>query len=210
MKVLVLEDVPQASGEVVERLSAAGMEVVRCHEPDGPAFPCSGMPGGSGCPLEHQAIDVAVSVRAEGGQPTVSEDGVRCALRNHVPVVATGASEDAPWLPLATVVEPEPAQIVGAVAEAADAPLRRHSDVATAELREVLDRKGVDASAAEAVVERRVGGLRVTLRPGVDVDTPVAQAAAVRVAAALRAIDDKSSAVDVTVAPAGDLVGAGT
>lgn len=208
MKVLVLEDVPQASASVRDGLSAAGMEVVRCHEVEGEAFPCAGMPGGSGCPLEHQTIDVAVSVRRDGGEPTVSEDGVRCALRHHVPVVATGASAGAPWLPLVTVVEPEPTRVVEAVARAAVAPLARHTEVATAELREVLVRKGIDASGAEASVERRVGGLRVTLHPGLDVATPVAQAAAVRVAAALRAIDDKSNAVDVTVAPAGDLVGA--
>lgn len=208
MKVLVLEDAPQSSTEVASRLSAAGMEVVRCHEPDGPAFPCSGMPGGAGCPLEQQAIDVAVSFRRDGGRPTVSEDGVRCALRNHVPVVAAGVTDDAPWLPMVTVVAPDADAVVAAVVDAAAAPLRRHSEAATAELRAVLDRKGLDASRAEAIVERRVGGLRVTLRPGVEVDTPVAQAAAVRVAAAMRVMDDKSSAVDVTVAPAGDLVGA--
>lgn len=208
MKVLVLEDAWRASDEVADRLSAAGMEVVRCHEPDQPPFPCSGMPGGAGCPMEHQAIDVAISVRQGDGAPTVSEDGVRCALRHHVPVVAAGVSEGAAWLPLVTVVERDTARAVEAVQEAADAPLRRHTERATAELREVLVRKGVDASRAEATVERRVGGLRVTLRPGTDLSTPVAQAAAVRVAAALRAIDDKSSAVDVTVAPAGDLVGA--
>ena len=89
-----------------------------------------------------------------------------------------------------------------AVVHAAEAPLRRHSEVATVELGHVLGRKGIDAAGSTVTVERRTGGLHATLRPVVELPTPVVQAAAVRVAAALRAIDDKSSAVDVTVAPA--------
>ena len=207
MRVLVIEDSWQAADAAVGDLESAGMDVVRCSEPDAASFPCAGMPGQGGCPIEHGPVDVALSVRAEGGDVTVNEDGVRCALRHHIPVVAAGASDGAPWLRMATVIEADTDQVVGAVRVAADAPLRRHTEVATEQLRDLLDRKDQPSAAATAEVHRVVGGLRVELDLGGDVPTPVAQAAAVRVAAAMRAIDDKSIAVDVTIR-AGELVGA--
>lgn len=208
MRVLVIEDTWQAADEASERLAAAGMEVVRCSEPDRPSFPCAGMPGQGGCPMERGVVDVALSVRAEGGDVTVNEDGVRCALRHHIPVVAAGACAEAPWLSMATSVIGADDEVVEAVRAAADAPLQRHTDVASAQLADLLERKGVDPAAATAEVHRVVGGLKVVLRPGPEVPHDVAQAAAVRVAAALRAIDDKSTAVDVTI-QSGELVGAG-
>ena len=182
MRVLVIEDSGQAADAAAENLESAGMSVVRCSEPDHASFPCSGMPGQGGCPIEHGPVDVALSVRAQGGDVTVNEDGVRCALRHHIPVVAAGASDGAPWLPMATVVESDTADVVGAVREAADAPLRRHTETATQQLRDLLERKDQPSEGATAEVHRVVGGLRVELTLGPDVPTPVAQAAAVRVA----------------------------
>ena len=207
MRVLVIEDTWQAADEACDHLAAAGMEVVRCSEPDRPSFPCAGMPGQGGCPMERGVIDVALSVRAEGGDVTVNEDGVRCALRHHIPVVAAGESAGAPWLGMATAVVADDVDVVGAVQTAADAPLRRHTEVASAQLADLLERKGIDPASASAEVHRVVGGLKVILRPGPEVPTDVAQAAAVRVAAAMRGIDDKSTAVDVTI-QSGQLVGA--
>lgn len=208
MRVLVIEDSWRAADEASDRLEAAGMDVVRCSERDRPSFPCAGMPGQGGCPMETGVIDVALSVRADGGDVTVNEDGVRCALRHHIPVVATGECAGAPWLEMATSVAKDGSELVDVVHEAADAPLRRHTEVATAQLADLLTRKGLDPTVASAEVHRVVGGLRVVLRPGPDVPQDVAQAAAVRVAAALRGIDDKSTAVDVTIQP-GELAGAG-
>lgn len=205
MRVLVLEETADAARDAEAQLSSAGMDVVRCHQPDDPAFPCAGMPGGPGCPIETTVVDVALTM----GRPAddaMPADGVRCALRHHIPVVASEVAEDAPWRSMVRPVDGD--GVLGAVLAAADAPLRRHGQIATAALRDLLTRKGVDAPAATAVVERRTGGLAVELRPGVPVDTPVLQAAAVRVAAALRGIDHESQSVDVTVMPTTESAGA--
>lgn len=200
MRVLVLEEHEHAADAAEGRLAGAGIDVVRCHQPDDPAFPCAGMPGGPGCPIETTTVDVALTV-GPSRSPEAPADGVRCSLRHHIPVVATGHGDAGPWASMVHTVD-DADDLVGAVVHAAEAPLRRHSEVATVELGHVLGRKGIDAAGSTVTVERRTGGLHATLRPVVELPTPVVQAAAVRVAAALRAIDDKSSAVDVTVAPA--------
>lgn len=199
MRVLVLEDQPGAADEVVGNLAAAGVSIVRCHEPGSTDGVCVGMPGMQGCPLETGVVDVAVSVRAEGGPVTVLEDGVRCALRHHVPLVTVGVPEDSPWVAMATETVTEPVEVTGAVLTAAEAPLQRHVAVASAELREVLARHGFDSPNASAQVHRRRGGLRVVLVPGLELPPSVAQAAAVRVAAALRSHDSRSGSLDVSV-----------
>src|SRR5690606_81307 len=140
MRVLVLEDVLGAGDGVADRLEASGSRVVRCHEPGAPAGVCVGMPGGTGCPLETGAVDVALSVRAATGPVTVVEDGVRCALRNHVPLVTLGAPEDSPWVAMATATVTDPDTVAEVVRDAADAPLRHHGAIAAGELRAVLDR----------------------------------------------------------------------
>lgn len=200
MRVLVLEDVLGAGDEVAGRLAASGSTVVRCHEPGAPAGVCVGMPGGSGCPLETGTVDVALSVRSASGPVTVVEDGVRCALRHHVPLVTLGAPEDSPWVALATASLTDADDLEATVRDAADAPLRTHGAIAAGELRAVLDRHDLPSTAASAEVVRRSGGLRVALHPAQELAPDVAQAAAVRVAAALRAHDERSGSLDVSVA----------
>jgi hypothetical protein len=131
---------------------------------------------------------------------TALEDGVRCALRHHVPLVTVGAADENPWVGLATATVAEHDDVVAAVVEAADAPLREHGAIAAGELRGVLERHGVPSSTASAEVVRRHGGLQVRIFPDHELSAPVAQAAAVRVAAALRAHDDRSGSLDVSVA----------
>lgn len=199
MRVLVLEDQPGAADEVIGNLESAGLSITRCHEPGATDGVCMGMPGQAGCPLDSQVIDAAISVRADGGPVTVLEDGVRCALRHHVPLVTVGVPEDSPWVTMATATVTDPIEAVGAVIQAADAPLQRHGAVASAELREVLERHGFASGTASTEVVRRAGGLRVVLHPGIELPASVSQAAAVRVAAALRAHDSRSGSLDVSV-----------
>lgn len=204
-----------ASGTEAE-LVAAGHDVVRCLD-EGHGDMCRGMPGGMGCPVDDGQVDVAVAVQALGGSP-LEVDGVRCVVRHFIPLVTTGdasspiPSETSPGDPaglghlagLGHIVPVVPAHgpggVVDAVGMAADIPLGGHGQVATAALRDVLSRHGVDASEASAEVRRSEGNtLRVVLHPAVAIDGPVAQASAVRVAAALRAYDTKASGVGVVL-----------
>ncbi len=105
-------------------------------------------------------------------------------------VLVIGETDDVTVDGAATVLD-------AAVEAAAEAPLPRHSALAAAALRSVLARHDVAAPTAEAVVRRSGGGLRVELRPHVEVDDRVVQAAAVRVAAVLRSYDHASGAVGV-------------
>jgi len=99
VKVLVLESEPGAARDVEHRLRVAGHEIVRCHTPGLPAFPCLGLSEGH-CPLDEPGIDVAVTVRGHvRPSPAPTEDGAVCAIRRGVPVVATGRTVLNPFGP---------------------------------------------------------------------------------------------------------------
>ena len=101
MRVLVLEGEPGAAGEVERRLRAAGHEVVRCHEPGLPLFPCVGLSDGA-CPLDGPRVDVAVTVRGHvRPSPALTEDGAVCALRAGIPLVMAGRTVLNPFAPWA-------------------------------------------------------------------------------------------------------------
>src|SRR3954463_15901489 len=99
MRVLVAESDHNAADEVIVQLQAAGHQVVRCHEVGLPTFPCNALFDGGQCPLDAAgSVDVVVDHRAHiYPQPTPSEDGVACALRHHVPLVASGATVVSPY-----------------------------------------------------------------------------------------------------------------
>jgi hypothetical protein len=100
---------------------------------------------------------------------------------------------------MATAVLADGEDVVAALRAAADSPLARHGDLATEALRDVLVRNELEAAGAVAEVTRREGGVRVELRPGVELSRSVADAAAVRVAAAMRGFDSRSGSVDVVL-----------
>ena len=87
LQIMVIESHP---GDAEAELLAAGHGVHRCHDADGPGFPCRGVSGEKDCPLDHP-IDVALLVRrGVAPRPTPMEEGVTCALRAQVPVVEDG------------------------------------------------------------------------------------------------------------------------
>lgn len=101
VKVLVLESEPGAARRVEERLHEAGHQTVRCHELGLPAFPCNGLI--DECPLHaDDSVDCALTVRGHvRPSPAPTEDGVACAIREGVPVLAAGRTAlnpFAPWL----------------------------------------------------------------------------------------------------------------
>lgn len=80
-------------------LEAQGCEVLRCHEPGEPAFPCNALIPGRACPLD-VGFEVVVTVRARAASTiTPGEVGVVCALHNEIPLVVAGVGG---WDPLGT------------------------------------------------------------------------------------------------------------
>lgn len=201
MRVLILEDEQGAATEAVARLEQAGHEISRCHDPGAAPFPCHGMEEGHECPLDAERVDVALVVRREArAEPSAGEDGARCALRRHIPLVVAGEVGETPYADWAAVVKPGTEAVTEAVREAASAPLRRHAEAARRSLRAVLEHHGLDAAAAEADVKRLGADLRITLHPGVEVDQAVAEMASVRAVGAVRDIDPYPRVIDVTIA----------
>jgi hypothetical protein len=71
-----------------------GHQVLRCHEPGEPPFPCNALRPGRQCPLD-AGIDVVVTARARPtGAPATSEIGLICALHAGHPLVVTGISAE--------------------------------------------------------------------------------------------------------------------
>jgi len=199
MKVLVIGEAgDRVADGAAAVLGDAGHEVVRCDDDGGHL--CRGMPGAEGCPVDG-GVDIAVTLGNPGDGGLVG-DGVRCAVRHFVPLVTVGDAGDLDAAvdgAVPTLRAEWAGSLPDAVVAAAEAPLPRHSEIATAELRTVLANHGVDASGATAVVRRAGGELRVELRPVVEVDDRVAQASAVRVAAVLRSWDHASGGVGVVL-----------
>jgi hypothetical protein len=203
MKVLLLEHGTTAETAVESRLEEAGHDVVRCHEPDRPAFPCRGLLDHDRCPLDDQSVAVAVDVSPAPDVYAEHNDGVTCALRRDIPVVLTGDGPEQPMFELAAAVA-EPGDVVSAVELAAHAPLQRPSEAATAALRDTLDRRGLAAVTASAEVRRNESCLSVTLDVDAPISAAVEQAAAVRVLAAVRAIHPHATKVGVGFRPRPD------
>jgi hypothetical protein len=101
-RILLLGAVTPAATMVAEQLRRANCEVVSCCDPNGAAFPCTGLRTGA-CPLDQRRPDAAVLVRTRlHPRPRPSEIGVVCALRDRVPLVLTGSVVLNPFEPWAT------------------------------------------------------------------------------------------------------------
>ena len=196
MRILVMD--PHVDEQHTDALCEAGHEVVRCHE-EGDTHLCSGMPGAKGCPID-DGVDVAVTrPSSDAGN---ASDGVRCAVRRFIPLVAVVNDGEDTLVDTVDGAVPVVCTRHGddlgdAVATAVGAPLARHGALASAELTAVLRRQGLGHRAAEVIVRREATGLRAEMRPGVDLTNAQAQGAAVRVNAALRAYDDAALSVSV-------------
>jgi hypothetical protein len=99
MRILCTETEPGLASDAAERLEAAGHEVCRCFDPgDGPSAPCAGLDRDA-CPLDDpRGVDVVLDVRSPGRPaPVPTEAGVRCALRQHVPLAMAGPAWPNPF-----------------------------------------------------------------------------------------------------------------
>jgi hypothetical protein len=204
MRALLLETDRHAGDSVARKLTAAGHQVLRCHEVDLDAFPCNALCAGGACPLEHrESVDVVVTFRAHAyPRPRPFEDGVSCALRHDVPLVVTGTSALNPFDRWTTEITP-PDDIVAACERAVAAPNRKLSEEATRVVRSTLVRNGddaADAAGAEVVVTRRAGRLQArAVLPGGAGEEP--DKMAVAIAAVLRDTAPHANGIDVACSP---------
>ena len=192
LNIMVLESEPGAADQAVRDLAEAGHSVLRCHDPGAPVFPCRGLVDESTCPLRSHAIDVALTVRSGVSlQPAASEDGARCALMRHVPLVVAGPSVFDPYADLEVrVVEPA-GDIVAACEEAAENEMAEYAQRAESV---------VKSAAATVTVVRKDGGLCVTIAGLGACTEHERRAAVVRAFGALRGIDRSARTIDVSLA----------
>ncbi|MEY2420202.1 MAG: hypothetical protein QOI95_269 [Acidimicrobiaceae bacterium] len=102
--VLVVGTDDWAIEQAADSLKAVGVEVLRCHEPGEPAFPCNAFIPGRRCPLS-DGFDVALTARARPSKTTEpGELGVICALRSNRPLVVAGVSAHNPFSQVAAAV----------------------------------------------------------------------------------------------------------
>ncbi len=201
LAVLVVEADHRAAESAAEALRDAGHRVLRCSEPDEPAFPCAGLGGGE-CPLDASSVDVVLDVR---GHPrsttTMTETGVTCALRDGVPLVVAGRSAFNPFElhAEAVVASTDPSTVVAACEQVVAEPLTRRSTAATEAARAALAATGEPAIEASAEVRRRGGVLDVRVELTHDVSDSVVSAVANHVVAAVREVDRFAAGVDVSV-----------
>jgi hypothetical protein len=87
---MVIESEHGVADRAISQLHAAGHWVYRCHEQEEPDFPCKGIRVPETCPLPAPPDIVLLVRRHVRPRPTSLEDGVACALRQGIPVVAIG------------------------------------------------------------------------------------------------------------------------
>lgn len=199
MKVLVLEEETGASCEAALGLAEAGHVVVRCHGADEPAFPCRGITE-SHCPLDEGDVMVALMVQAKSGAVAsgdAAEDGARCALRRHIPLVVSGSAGHSPMEPWASAVVRNDESVAAVIETVGRQPSLRHGDVAEGAFAGVLEAHGLDPALATAVVVRDGTDLHVELRTTAPVERQIMEIASVRVAGALRRFDPFPRVIDV-------------
>jgi hypothetical protein len=196
LNIMVLESEHGAADEAKRELADAGHVVLDCHDRGQAPFPCRGLGDAAACPLNSHTVDVALSVRPRlRSQPAPTEDGVRCALMAHVPLVVAGCSALDPFEGFETRTLDRTYNVVETCEDAAQAELPVHARIALISL---LGSLGADrASPAGVSVTRESGGLKVTVAGITGVTRQERHRAAVRIVAALREFDRAARTIDV-------------
>lgn len=189
MRTLLVEPTPTGAASVGPQLADAGHEVLRCHPPGGPAFPCAGLTE-VGCPLEGRGpIDVAVVVRDEpSAAPTADEAGATCAIRSGLPVVIVTPPGHGPfdrWAEPCHDIDELPTAIgraIDGVAQRRGAPIR-------AEVERLLAVHGFPEASVDVSVTRTGDEATIAIRTDVDLSPEIAGAVATRA----HAVDQRST-----------------
>ncbi|MGI9644777.1 MAG: hypothetical protein ACR2O6_05640, partial [Ilumatobacteraceae bacterium] len=116
METLVMGRMGAERARLEELVRSAGHSVNACHNQN---WGCVGMQGV--CPLDDAGVDVAVAVAEPSGR--FDQQGVACAYRARIPIVAVGARPSDPVLTYvqANVPHGDESVIVAMEAAAADA-----------------------------------------------------------------------------------------
>ena len=187
LRVLVVESHRGLASVAASTLEAAGHEVHRCFGPDDKGFPCVGMQG-EPCPVE-RGVDVVFLNRAgSSARPTPLEDGVLCALRDHVPVVEarTRSSVFDPFGAYVTAWVDPKADPVEAVESAARGRFDALAGAALERIGPLLEHAGLRDGDVTCEVVREGDALQVLLRTARPLPALVAQSLAVRALDAVR------------------------
>lgn len=199
MRVLLMGSNTGEDSNATQVLEHDGHDIVRCHPPDQPAFPCAALVDGWHCPLETGSVDAAVII-GTGTETQIdagADEGSSCALRLHVPLVTVGYHDASPLTSWAAESIAGTDDLGGAVARAAQAPMRAHEDAATEAFRQVLETHQVDSTGLRVTVRRTDRGIQADLETDADLEPHVGEVASVRVLAALRVVDSHTSTIGV-------------
>jgi len=200
LNVLLVENEVGAGARAAQELREAGHCVLSCHGPDGTPFFCRGVHSAAACPLRSHDVDVTLLVRSGvRSQPSIREDGARCALVQRIPLVVAGDPVLDPYDEFATRTLSRTYDVVEACELAATGPIHSLSRRATEALRAVCGDRAPAGLCAE--VTRRAGRLYVR---GIGTDAMTREErsrAAVRVAMALREVDPFAAGIDIALEP---------
>ncbi len=106
-EVLVVGSDDWAIGDAAGQLREAGRTVHRCSDSAEAPFPCNALIPGRGCPLDLHHVDVVLNIRSRPeSQPSISEMGATCGLRDGLPLVVGGLSDMSSFAPWAEKVPP--------------------------------------------------------------------------------------------------------
>jgi hypothetical protein len=200
LDVMLLESDPGAADEAAKKLREAGHRVHRCHEPGLGAFPCNGTLDPKRCPLMGP-IDVALVVRRHPyPRPTrLEQDGVSCAIRAGVPLVADGAAVLDPFEPW-EVGRASGGDVSSACEEAASHGETALGEQILARVDTLLVAAGVEPGEVSCRVEH--AGLRTRVVFSGPLPDGLQSALSVRALDAVRAVGRTFGQVDVAVEPA--------
>jgi hypothetical protein len=196
LNVMLLESDHGVGEEAANELAEAGHAVLRCHDPDAPAFPCRGLVDAASCPLHSHAVDVALTVRSQvASQPAPSEDGARCALMSGVPLVVAGPSVFDPYVGLEVSVLDRTYDVVAACEDAvttqlADRARRVETVIAPSFRAHGASIPTVSVTRSDGAIRVRVSGLGSSTREQ-------RQFAVVRALGAMRQIDRSARTIDI-------------
>jgi hypothetical protein len=197
MELLVPDESYAPAARVADDLRQIGHVVHTCHRPTDLGWACTALRGHP-CPIERAPIDAVVVVRRGLGRPTLPEDGARCGLRHHIPLVIAGPIGEVPFEDRAAL-SCDLDDVGLAVEILARRPLPDHTTIAGAELARVLTMHGLDAAAASCAVYRRSGRLVVEVRADAPLPPDVARVVAIRIPARLRELDGWAFGIDLSV-----------
>jgi hypothetical protein len=204
LDVLLLESHPGVGDASARVLAEAGHRIHRCHHAGDAGYACVGMTGDAPCPIDGH-VDAAVVVRAPGSEaPTPHEDGVRCAVRSHVPVVEVGEKDGDPYAGWVTL-RSEERSLSAACTTAVQLARQPLIDAVLTRIAPLVRNAGLDPDAAACRIEVRWPDMDVeVLLPG-PVDRRLEQAVGVRCYDALRADTASFRTVNVTTRTIPDL-----